>query len=77
MKHYYSFEAFSEREVAFPEYRVAVGRGVNAFTLATDDVDGVIAHLLKEGIRVIKVYVLSGVADTDQIEFLRLQGGET
>ena len=56
VKHYYSVEAFSERDVAFPKYFVAVGRGVNVFTLATEDIQQALSEFAQEKVRVDKVH---------------------
>lgn len=61
VKHYYSVEAFSERDVAFPRYLVAVGRGVNVFTLATEDIQQALSEFAREKVRIDKVHVLDGI----------------
>ena len=61
MKHYYAIEAFSERDVSFPEHLVALGRGVNVFTLTSEDIQGTLSQIAREGVRIDKVHSLDGL----------------
>lgn len=62
MKHYYSVEAFSERDVSFPEHMVAIGRGMNVFTLTSDNIQAALSKFASAGVQVHKVHTLDGTA---------------
>jgi hypothetical protein len=62
VKHYYSVEAFSEMDVSFPEHLVAIGRGMNVFTLTSDNIQGVLSKFASAGVQVHKVHTLDGTA---------------
>lgn len=61
MKHFYSVEAFSDRDLLFPECSVALGKGVNVFTLTTADIQGTLKLFSTEGVRIDKVHSLDGL----------------
>jgi len=61
-KHYYSVEAFSDRDISWPEHMVAIGRGVNVFTLTSHDIQAVLVKFARAGVQVQKVHVLDGSA---------------
>lgn len=67
MKRFYSVEAFSERDVSFPEYMVALGKGVNVFTLTAEDIQETLKQIAAEGVRIDKVHALDGM---DTVHFL-------
>jgi hypothetical protein len=67
MKHYYSIVANSKDDVVLPEYLIAVGCGVNVFTVTTDDLPGVLSRLAQEGVQVQTIHQLDGTEAFHQL----------
>jgi len=68
MRRYYSIEAWSRSEVAFPEHLIALGPGNNVFTLSTEDIEEVLRKFCSLGVRIDKVNPLNGLAAQDRTQ---------
>lgn len=55
MSGFYSFVVQAPGEVEFPAKRVFLDRGMNAFNVLIDDLDGFLATLKAEGVTVTKM----------------------
>jgi len=57
MRHF-SICAFAQGEAQLPDHQVMLDRGINAFSVFTDDIDAVVRELEAQDVRVDKVYPL-------------------
>jgi len=58
---YYSFLAFAKYPVSIPDPLIMLGEGVNTFTAATDDLEGLTTLLENEGVDIREVHRLDGL----------------
>lgn len=77
MKRYYSIQATADRDIPFPRYLVILGKGVNAFTLTTENIEETIKEFLVEGVKIQKVHCLSGTGSFDGMPLGVLLPGES
>jgi hypothetical protein len=59
---YFSIKATSDHEDAFPKYTVLVGKGLNVFTLVTEDIEATLKEFTDAGVKILEVHPLSGRA---------------
>lgn len=52
---HFSIKAFAAGEVVLPEHQTILDRGMNAFSLFTEDINAVVRSLESQGIRVDEV----------------------
>jgi len=50
----YSFKVTSLREVDVPQHFITIGKGLDTFTVRTDDVDALKDFLLNEGVSILE-----------------------
>lgn len=68
----YAFLVFSTTSVAIPDPLMLIGKGINAFTVFTDDIDAAVKLLEDEGCEVRSVTPLT--AEPTSIQDLYLPG---
>lgn len=77
MKHYYSVQAFADRDIPFPEYLVLVGKGANVFTLTTEDISETLAEFGRAGVKIVSAHQLSGLGTFSELPTGVLFPGES
>jgi len=58
----YSFKVFSPGEIDLPQHLMTIGKGLDTFTVTTDDVEGLKTHLSLEGVKVLECNQLDDLA---------------
>jgi len=79
---YFSLVAFAEGEASLPGHQVLLDRGMNVFSVFTDDIDTVVEELKTQRVRVDKICPLDEFesvpppSDEPSLKTLPFEGGE-